>query len=97
MHIKYILRGSLAAAIRSEADWYSTEQNVTGGTVKAAIRLLGDKYPPLQPLMTNSKGRLRAHIALEHNGDDVRQGEWLATPLSDGDRLELQSGIKGGC
>jgi hypothetical protein len=97
MHIEYILRGTLATAIGSKAEFYRTEQDITGATAGAAIRLLSDEHPALRPLVTNSKGKLRAHIALEHNGDDIRQDKWLATEISDGDRLELRSATKGGC
>lgn len=96
MEVEFVLRGTFAeaAGVRPET---SVTQTVDGGTVGAALSGLTDRYSDLAPLVQNSKGKLRAHVALTRNGEDVRNGEWLSTPVSDGDRLVLEPGVKGGC
>lgn len=36
-------------------------------------------------------------VALERNGDIVPRAEWPATPLADGDQVELVHFVGGGC
>jgi len=97
MATEFVLRGTLADAVESGAESVTLEREVKGETVGAAVTVLTDEYPSLEPLVVNSKGKLRAHVALRRNGEDVRDGEWLETPLSAGDTLELEPGTKGGC
>ena len=97
MRTEFVLRGTLADAVESGADRLTLDRDVDGATVGAAVEVLTEEYPSLRPLVVNSKGRLRAHVALRRNGADVRDGEWLETPLSAGDTLELEPGTKGGC
>jgi molybdopterin converting factor small subunit len=97
MRTEFVLRGTLADAVDTGADTVSLVHDVDGETVGAAVETLTDAHPALESLVLNSKGNLRAHVALRRNGEDVRDGEWLATPLSAGDELELEPGTKGGC
>lgn len=97
MRTEFVLRGTLADAVESGSASVTLERDVDGETVGAAVEALTDDHPSLESLVVNSKGRLRAHVALRRNGADVRDGEWLATPLSPGDTLELEPGTKGGC
>jgi molybdopterin converting factor small subunit len=97
MRTEFVLRGTLADAVEDGAASVTVERDVGGETVGAAVETLTDEYPALQSLVVNSKGKLRAHVSLRRNGADVRDGEWLATPLSAGDRLELEPSTKGGC
>ena len=97
MPTEFVLRGTLADAVESGSASVTLERAVDGETVGAAVAVLTEEYPSLSPLVVNSKGKLRAHVALRRNGEDVRDGEWLETPLSSGDTLELEPGTKGGC
>ncbi|MFC7227505.1 MoaD/ThiS family protein [Salinirubellus salinus] len=97
MRTEFVLRGTLADAVDAGAEAVSLERDVAGETVGAAVETLTDAYPALEPLVLDSKGRLRAHLALRRDGEDVRDGAWLATPLAAGERLELEPGTKGGC
>ena len=97
MQAELVLRGTLADAVEPGSESVTLERAVAGETVGAAVAALTEEYPSLEPLVVNSKGRLRAHVALRRNGEDVRDGEWLETPLSPGDELELEPGTKGGC
>jgi molybdopterin converting factor small subunit len=97
MRTEFVLRGTLADAVEDGAASVTVERDVDGETVGAAVETLTDAYPALRSLVVDSKRKLRAHVALRRNGADVRDGEWLQTPLSAGDRLELEPGTKGGC
>jgi molybdopterin converting factor small subunit len=97
MRTEFVLRGTLADAVDAGADTVSLVHDIDGETVGAAVKTLTDAYPVLESLVLNSKGKLRAHVALRQNGEDIRDGEWLATPLSPGDELKLEPETKGGC
>jgi sulfur carrier protein len=36
-------------------------------------------------------------IAVEHNGAIIQRTQWPATPVSDGDKLEIVHFVGGGC
>ena len=96
MHVEITFHGTIRDAVgrdRLERD-LALPAGVTVGD--ALVAVLAD-LPDAEPLVLNSKGELRAHVALRRNGEDVRSGEWLATPLADGDRLDLEPSVKGAC
>jgi hypothetical protein len=95
----FVLFGTLTEAIdtESDADRVTVDVGVAGETVGDALDALTRAHPSLEPLVRNSKGKLRAHIVLRRNSQDVRDGEWVETLLSPDDQLELEPGTKGGC
>ena len=97
MRTEFVLRGTLADAVESGSATVAVERDIDGETVGAALETLTDEYPALRALVVNSRGNLRAHVALRRGGEDVRDGEWLETPLSADETLELEPGTKGGC
>jgi molybdopterin synthase sulfur carrier subunit len=96
MYVEFTLRGTFAEAA-GVAERETRTVGVDGETVGDALGALAAESPDLRPLVVNSDGKLRGHVALRRNGADVRDGEWLETPVSDGDRLTLEPGVKGGC
>ena len=96
MHVEITFHGTIRDAAgrdRLERDLVLPD----GATVGDALAAVLADLPDAEPLVLNSKGTLRAHVALRRNGADVRSGEWLATPLADGDRLDLEPSVKGAC
>jgi molybdopterin converting factor small subunit len=96
MHVEFVLEGTFAEAV-GVPPGAPLDRSVDGETVGDALTVLTEESPKLAPLVVNSDGELRGHVVLSRNGVDVRDGEWLATPLADGDRLRLEPGVKGGC
>lgn len=96
MHVEVTFHGTIREAAgldRLERDLDLPEAATVGDALAA---VLGED-PDAEPLVRNSKGKLRAHVALRHNGEDVRSGEWLETGIEDGDRLDLEPSVKGAC
>lgn len=96
MHVEFVLEGTFAEAAEVPPGEVLS-RGVDGETVGAALAVLTDESPKLAPLVVDTDGKLRSHVALSRNGVDVRDGEWLSTPLADGDRLRVEPGVKGGC
>jgi hypothetical protein len=94
MDVRVRLEGSYAADAGVE-NGSETTLAVDGDTVGDAVAVLRERFPPLDTLLVNSQGRLRAHVALTHDGIDVRDGGWLETPLEPGARLTVSPGLKG--
>ena len=96
MHVEVTFHGTIREAAghdRLERDLPLSE----GATVGDAVRAVLGELPAAEPLVLNSKGRLRGHVALRRNGEDVRSGEWLETGVVEGDRLDLEPSVKGAC
>ncbi len=96
MHVEITFHGTIRDAAgrdRLERDLPLSD----GATVGDALVAVLADLPDAEPLVLNSKGKLRAHVALRRNGEDVRSGEWLETALADGDRLDLEPSVKGAC
>ena len=96
MHVEFAFHGTIREA--AGRDRLERDLDLPGGaTVGDALAAVLGELPDVEPLALNSKGRLRAHVALRRNGEDVRSGEWLATPIASGDRLDLEPSVKGAC
>jgi molybdopterin converting factor small subunit len=96
MHVEFTFHGTVREAAgrdRFGGDLDLPADATVGDALRAALREL----PDAEPLVLNSKGKLRAHVALRRNGEDVRDGEWLETPVAEGDRLDLEPSVKGAC
>jgi len=65
-------------------------------TVGEALDALLDAYPALAARVLDEDGELRGHINLLKNGQDVREGEGLDTPVDDDDELALFPPVSGG-
>jgi len=72
------------------------EANVTGQTVGAALDALVVTYPSLRERIRDERGRLREHLSVYLNKDDVRYLEGEATPVSEGDVVHLIPAVSGG-
>jgi molybdopterin converting factor small subunit len=96
MHVEVTFHGTVREAAgrdRLERDLGLPEDATVGDALRAVLAEL----PDAEPLVLNSKGTLRAHVALRHNGEDVRSGAWLETAIDDGDRLDVEPSVKGAC
>lgn len=69
---------------------------LAGATVGAAMGDLVGRYPDLQKHLYADDGSLRNFVNLYVNGQDIRQLDGLATPLSNGDQMTLIPAIAGG-
>jgi MoaD family protein len=68
---------------------------VTGGTVKAALDSLGERYPALTPKLFDN-GQVKRFLNLFVNDEDVRYLDELSTPVKDGDEISIIPAVAGG-
>ena len=72
------------------------EATVTGQTLRAALDSLVATHPSLRERIRDEHGRLREHLSVYVNKDDVRFLEGEATPIRDGDVVHLIPAVSGG-
>jgi len=96
MHVEFTFHGTIREAAGRERlarDLALPDGATVGDALAAVLR----EVPDAESLVLNSKGRLRAHVALRHNGEDVRSGDGLETGIEDGDSLALEPSVKEAC
>jgi molybdopterin synthase sulfur carrier subunit len=72
------------------------EAIVHGATVLDALQDAVGQYPALKFHVFDSAGKLRRHINVFVNDQNVRDLEGLSTPVKDDDRIVLLASISGG-
>ena len=72
------------------------EASVTGQTVRAALDALVQAHPSLRERIRDERGRLREHLSVYVNKDDVRFLDGEATPVGEGDVVHLIPAVSGG-
>ena len=69
---------------------------VEGATVAEALRALGDKHKELAARLRDDEGRLRSHVRIYVNDEDVRFLDEEQTALKPGDTIAIIPAIAGG-
>ena len=68
----------------------------TEKTVGDALRSLVRQHPGLDESIWLADGSLAGHVAVIHNGRDIRHLEGVDTPLTDDDRMDVFPPVGGG-
>lgn len=71
------------------------EVSAEGGTVRAVIDHLEERYPGLKERLLDEQG-VRRHVNLFLNDEDIRFLDGLDTPVKAGDQLHVIPAIAGG-
>lgn len=74
----------------------SGELLITAGTVRAALEELESSHPRLHRSVCDETGRLRRHVNLFVNADNIRDLAGFDTPLVGGDVLTIFPAVSGG-
>lgn len=69
---------------------------VEASDVAGALAELVVLHPELAERLRDEHGRLRQHVQLFANAEDVRHGDGEATRLGEGDVLEVVPAVSGG-
>jgi len=69
---------------------------VEGATVGEALEALYTTHPELRERLSDEDGSLRRFINVYVNGDDIRFGDLLDTPVSDGQEVQILPAVAGG-
>ncbi len=73
-----------------------SEVQVTGSTVSQAINDLTIQYPAIKPHIIDKQGRLRRHINLFVNKENINNLNGMDTSIQDLDIIILMPSIMGG-
>ncbi len=85
----------LPTQLRANADGESAV-NVDGSTVGEALDALYSEHPALKASLCNDDGTLRRFVNVYVNGEDIRFGDGLETPVADGAELQVLPAVAGG-
>lgn len=88
-------RVRLPAALRPLVGGRS-ELSVAAGSLRSVLDALGREAPELRERLLDETGRLRRHVNVFVNDEDVRFRELLDTPVHEGDRVTIVPAIAGG-
>ncbi len=91
MAVKVKLPTQLRAAAGGDG-----EVSVEGSTVGDALDALYAVHPDLKERIADEDGALRRFVNVYLDGDDIRFGEGLATPVKDGAQLQILPAVAGG-
>jgi sulfur-carrier protein len=69
---------------------------VEGSTVGEALEALYVVHPELRERLSDEDGSLRRFINVYVNGDDIRFGDLLDTPVVDGQEVQILPAVAGG-
>ena len=69
---------------------------VEAATVGEALDRLPERYPTLRERLRDESGRLREHLNVFHNEEEIRRLEGEDTPLRDGDTVHVMPAVSGG-
>jgi molybdopterin synthase sulfur carrier subunit len=72
-----------------------TEVSVAGSTVQEAVAALTAQYPGIKAKLFDGE-RVRPHINIFVNDEDIRYLDEMATALKDGDTVVLLPAVAGG-
>jgi molybdopterin converting factor small subunit len=73
-----------------------TELPLEGETVQEALQHLTSQYPQMTPHLFDPAGRLRRHINIFLNQENIRTLQGLQTPLRPEDTLKIVPSVTGG-
>jgi len=73
-----------------------SEVRVTGSTVSQALNDLTAQYPTIKPHILDNQGRLRRHINLFVNKENIKNLEGIETIVQESDLIILMPSITGG-
>jgi sulfur-carrier protein len=65
-------------------------------TVETVLDALAREHPTLERRVRDERGRLRAHVNLFVDSDNVRDLDGLATPIARGQELSIIPAVSGG-
>ena len=69
---------------------------VTGASAREAIDDLIRRHPPLGQFVLDDARRLRRHVNIFINDEQLSDRDELSDPVSDGDRMHILPAVSGG-
>ncbi len=80
------------------SDFAGGRRKVTleAATVGGVLDALPGALPGLRERIRDERGRIRAHLNVFHNEEEIRRLQGERTPLRDGDVVHLMPAVSGG-
>ncbi len=72
------------------------ELELEGGTVGEILDALFDRHGELRDRLSDGDGALRRFVNVYVNGEDIRFGDGLDTPVADGNEVQILPAVAGG-
>jgi sulfur-carrier protein len=72
------------------------ELTVEGATVAEVLDAVYDQQPELRDRLTDGDGTLRRFVNVYVDGEDIRFGEGLSTPVGAGAEVQVLPAVAGG-
>ena len=73
-----------------------SEVHLSGKTVDEALQALADGFPKIQPHLFDTNGKVRRHINLFVNADNIRDLNGLETAVGEEDVIKVLPSVTGG-
>jgi sulfur-carrier protein len=70
--------------------------SVDGATVGEVLDALFDRHGELRDRLSDGGGGLRRFVNVYVDGEDIRYGEGLQTPVTDGQEVQILPAVAGG-
>jgi MoaD family protein len=91
MAVKVKIPTQLRAAAGGES-----ELQIEGGTVGEVLDALFDRHGELRDRLSDGDGALRRFVNVYVDGEDIRFGDGLQTPVADGQEIQILPAVAGG-
>jgi sulfur-carrier protein len=85
----------LPTQLREAAGGQSTI-SVDGATVGEVLDALFDRHGELRDRLSDGDGALRRFVNVYVDGEDIRFGDGLETPVADGQEVQILPAVAGG-
>jgi MoaD family protein len=85
----------LPTQLRAAAQGQSATE-VEGATVGQVLEALFEVYPELRDRLSDGDGTLRRFVNVYVDGEDIRFGDGLETPVPDGREVQILPAVAGG-
>ena len=79
-----------------EAAGGASSVSVDGATVAEVLASLFDKHGELRDRLSGGDGGLRRFVNVYVDGEDIRFGDGLQTPVADGQEVQILPAVAGG-
>jgi MoaD family protein len=74
----------------------SSAVDASGTTVGEVLQALFAQHEELRERLSDGEGGLRRFVNVYVSGEDIRFGDGLDTPVSDGDEVQILPAVAGG-
>jgi sulfur-carrier protein len=73
-----------------------SELQVEGGTVGQVLDAVFERHGELRDRLSDGDGGLRRFVNVYVDGEDIRFGDGLHTPVADGNEVQILPAVAGG-